>query len=169
MNTRVLETKRTFLKPLSPIEESLIVKWRNDPQIGQMLFSVQNITLESHRKWFEKYQTSDKRMEWVIYLKDSNKAIGTIGLSEINWDDFTAEYGILIGEKDFWGQGFANEVSHEILRYAILELNLKKVFLNVYKKNSVALKLYATLGFKAINDTAEIIKMEYSKETKNEM
>lgn len=135
------------LIPLDTIHDEYIVKWRNDPKLSAFLFSSNIITLESHRKWFEKYKNYDDRKEFVIYVIDTNTPIGTIGLSSIDKINKKAEYGIIIGESDYMGKGYAKEASQSILKYAFYELQLNKVFLRVFEDNIRAIGMYKSLGF----------------------
>lgn len=138
---------RVRLVPLENIHSEYIVKWRNDPQISQFLFSSDWITLESHNLWLKKYWISSTRKEFVIYIIQGDIPIGTIGLSAIDYENKKAEYGIIIGENKYSGKGYAKEASQLILEYAFGELNLNKVFLKVFEDNIRAISMYKTLGF----------------------
>ena len=133
--------------PLDTFHDEYIVRWRNDPRQADFLFSSNIITLESHRRWFEKYKESDDRKEFVIYIIDTNIPIGTIGLSSIDKANLKAEYGIIIGENDYIGKGYAKEASRLILKYAFDELQLNKVYLKVFEDNNRAIGVYKKLGF----------------------
>ncbi len=161
MNEFVLCTKRTKLKPMSDHDAEAIVKWRNDDEVLKNLFSKQKITIEDHMNWFTKYQKDETRMEWVIYLINEKIAIGTIGLSSINSVNHTAEYGILIGEKDYWGQGYAFEVSQAILEFGYTILKLTSIYLNVYESNQSAISLYKKLGFKELKTQEKVVHMQH--------
>lgn len=138
---------RVKLVPLETIHDNYIVKWRNDSSISTFLFSSEIITLESHRRWFEKYKNLSDRQEFVIYITDRNIPIGTIGLSSIDKINSRAEYGITIGEIEYMGKGYAKEASQLILKYAFEEINLNKVFLKVFEDNTRAIGMYKKLGF----------------------
>jgi len=138
---------RVKLVPLETIHDEYIVKWRNDPRLSAFLFSTDTVTVESHRMWFEKYQKSDDREEFIINTIDGNMPIGTIGLSAIDKVNSKAEYGIIIGETEYLGKGYAKEASQLILKYAFKELCLNKVFLRVFEENVRAIGMYKSLGF----------------------
>lgn len=143
----MLETSRLRLELLDEKDEVDILRWRNDRDIIDSLFSYRGVTLSEHRNWFERYIKSDTRIEFVIYKKDDGKKIGTIGLSSIDYRNQKAEYGILIGEKSEWGKGYAKEASLVILEYGFKELNLSKIYLRVFFDNTNAVYLYENLGF----------------------
>lgn len=143
----MLETQRLCLKLLDETDEQSILQWRNKKEIIDSFFSYKGITLREHRDWFERYCKSDNRVEFVIYLKENNEKIGTIGLSGIDFRNQKAEYGILLGDKAFRGKGYAKEASRAILEYGFNELNLNKISLKVFSDNEGAISLYKLLGF----------------------
>lgn len=143
----MLETERLLLKLIDEEDAKDIVKWRNQIEVINNLFSYRGITLSEHKNWFERYLKDNSRIEFVILVRENNKKIGTIGLSNIDYKNQKAEYGILIGEKAEWGKGYAEEASFTIINYGFKELNLKKIYLHVFKANTKALKLYNKLGF----------------------
>lgn len=141
-------TSRIDLIQLDRSHEKIIIKWRNDPDLNEFLFSDNVITLESHRKWFEDYKQLGNRKEFLIFVRDIYKPIGTVGLSLIDKHNKKAEYGIIIGEKEYMGKGYAKEASTLILSYAFNDLLLNKIYLRVFEDNYRATKMYESIGFK---------------------
>lgn len=133
--------------PMTMEHAELIVKWRNNPLILESLFSSEKITLESHTKWFERYIIGTDRKEFIIYHVGSDKAVGTIGLSNIDIVNSKAEYGIIIGEDEFRGRGIAKAASMLILEHGFNILGLNKIYLKVLINNKDAIGLYKKLGF----------------------
>jgi len=142
-----MKEARIFLRPIKTDDEEILVKWRNQDRIIEGLFSHRGPTLEEHRRWFARYVEDQSREEFMICLAKSEKPIGTIGLSNIDSEDRKAEYGILIGEPDCLGKGFAREASELILDYGFNQLNLQKIYLKVLEKNEAAVALYKKIGF----------------------
>lgn len=138
----MLETERLYLKLLNEKDELDIVEWRNQRRIIDNLFSYKGPTLQEHRRWYEEYTRSDKRVEFIIVKKVDNKKIGSIGLSNIDYKNQKAEYGIIIGAQDETGKGYAKEATVAIIDYGFYELNLQKIFLKVFEDNKEAVNLY---------------------------
>ncbi len=143
-----MESKRIKLVPLDSIHGEYIVKWRNDPDVSFNLFSNDTLTLDSQKRWFEVYKSSDSRKEFIIYILDDNRAIGTVGLTDIDVRNLKAELTIILGEKEYRGKGFGEEALRLILDYAFKDLMLNKIVLKVFRYNENALKLYNKSGFK---------------------
>ncbi|HXQ36514.1 MAG TPA: GNAT family protein, partial [Anaerolineales bacterium] len=50
-------------------------------------------------------------------------------------------------ERDFWGRGYGTDVMKVILRYAFMEINLRRVTLSVFEYNPRAVRSYEKAGF----------------------
>jgi diamine N-acetyltransferase len=143
----MIETRRLILRLLTEQDEHEVVAWRNLSDVINSLFSYKGITINEHRQWYTNYLKDDKRIEFVIIKKEDDQKIGTIGLSGIDYKNQTAEYGVLLGEKQERGKGYAKEASSAIIDYAFFELNLFKIKLKVFADNIEALNMYRKLGF----------------------
>lgn len=143
----MIETKRLKLKLISKEDAEKIVLWRNKKRIIDSLFNSKGLTIDQHLRWYDRYINDDSRIEFVITKKEDNKRVGTIGLSHIDNINQKAEYGILIGEEEELGKGYAKESTIAIINYGFNELNLKKIYLNVFKDNMKAISLYEKIGF----------------------
>jgi RimJ/RimL family protein N-acetyltransferase len=136
-----------------------VVQWRNDPSVAAQFFSERPPTMAEHQAWFAAAGKSAARQEFMIVLRESERAIGTVGLSRIDPDNGEAEYGILMGDHQYRGNGKAYEASRLILDRAFRTLALRRVVLNCFSDNLPACKLYERLGFvKDVTSSGERIK-----------
>jgi RimJ/RimL family protein N-acetyltransferase len=95
----------------------------------------------------------------VIVVHETQSPIGTIGLSHIDREKGEAEYGIMLGEPEWRGQGLAQEASDLLLDYAFESLGLRMVRLNLFADNSSARTLYDRLGFvEGTSPSGEVLK-----------
>ena len=83
----------------------------------------------------------------AIKLKFNKSHIGNIKIDPIDKKNLIGEYGIMIGDKSAWGNGYAKETSKEVLNFCFQNLLLNKVSLGVRINNREAIKLYQNLGF----------------------
>jgi len=131
----------------------LWVAWLNDPEVLQGLSLYMPISIASEEKWFEGLQSrSDSDQVFVIEVRmpdspEGWKPVGNVGLHGIDWRSRAAEYGIFIGEKTLWNQGYGTEATRLILQYGFNTLNLNRIFLRVYETNSRAIRAYEKAGF----------------------
>ena len=68
--------------------------------------------------------------------------------------------GIGIGEREFWGKGYGTDAMDLILRYAFVELNLRRVSLNVFEFNQRALRSYEKAGFQLEGRQRQVMQRE---------
>ena len=144
----VLETERLELHPLdSSFCSKEYLEWINNDEVIRYLETEKGSSINDLKNYLESIE-KDKTFAWAIVVKDINKHIGNIKIDPIDYKHKYGEYGIMMGEKDFWGKGYAKEASNRIISYSFEELSLRKINLGVLSVNNRALKLYESLGFK---------------------
>ena len=145
----VLHTERLVLEPLSSKHATeKYASWLNDPEVYKHLESRGGQTIDTINEFID-FQITNKVYIWAIIDKSLNTHIGNIKIDPINSTHKYGEYGILIGDKNYWGKGFAREASEAVLNYFFKNnIYLRKINLGVLKNNSDAINLYNKLGFK---------------------
>jgi len=122
--------------------------WMNDPSVSQYLESrFYPHTVKSLKKYIKDKQGDRSNVFLAIILKDSNRHIGNIKLGPIDDIHRLADIGIIIGEKDCWGKGYATEAIRLIVKYAFDKLNLHKVTAGCYGPNKGSIKAFKKAGF----------------------
>jgi ribosomal-protein-alanine N-acetyltransferase len=143
-----LESERLFYKRVNKEHISIdYVNWINNSEVNMYLETRGGYTLELLKKYIEN-QYQKEVYFWAIHIKRTKKHIGNIKIDPINMDTKSGEYGILIGDKESWGKGYAKEASNTILNFCFNELKLSKVTLGVIENNFSAVQLYKKIGFK---------------------
>tara|TARA_B110000003_G_C16479237_1_gene468880 strand:+ start:109 stop:606 length:498 start_codon:yes stop_codon:yes gene_type:complete len=130
------------------------VSWLNDEDVNKYLESGGDYDLNKLKRYLmnhEKKQT----FFWAIFIKNKNKHIGNIKIDPIDSKLKSGEYGIMIGDKSEWGNGYAYEASDFIIKYCFSKLELNQIKLGVIKENLHAVRLYKKLGFKICENVFE--------------
>lgn len=73
--------------------------------------------------------------------------IGDCGLRNVNRRDGTAEVGIGIGDRAYWGRGYGREALALLVNYGFRLQNLRKLWLEVHGGNERAIRSYRAVGF----------------------
>ena len=102
---------------------------------------------ENLERYLEERPTSDNYIWLAIIEKESNRHIGNVDVSNIDWVHRKARYSIIIGDSSVLGKGFGYEASKLLLSHAFRKLNLHRIELGVHENNTAAHKLYKKLGF----------------------
>tara|TARA_A100001388_G_scaffold272943_1_gene254042 strand:- start:2118 stop:3677 length:1560 start_codon:yes stop_codon:yes gene_type:complete len=142
------------LKKLSKTNISLNYhNWLNDKKVNQFLESRHSIhTKESAEKFVLECNDSEEIILFGIFTKVDNEHIGNIKLGDIDFNNLNANVGILIGNKDFWGRGIANEAIKLITYFAFTQLNLKGLCAGCYKENIGSKKAFLKAGWSIIGE-----------------
>jgi diamine N-acetyltransferase len=126
------------------------VRWINDPEVTAGLIISLPMSLVEEEAWFDNMIQRPPE-EHVLVIEaaadDGWKMIGSCGYHGINWKDRQGEVGILIGEKEFWGQGYGTEAMRLLVCHGFDTLNLNRVFLQVFDNNPRAIRSYEKIGF----------------------
>ncbi len=123
-------------------------RWMNDPDITRCLESrfCPN-SLEGLREYVSSKQGDRDNLFLAIVLKEGDRHIGNIKLGPINWIHRFADVGILIGEKDCWGKGYATEAIRLVVDHAFRALNLHKLTAGCYDVNQGSANAFQNAGF----------------------
>ncbi|MSQ14811.1 MAG: N-acetyltransferase [Dehalococcoidia bacterium] len=132
-------------------------KWINDLELTVTLaIRMVPITLDEETFWYERSsQSRDTDIAFTIYERSSMRPIGNTRLFNISHQHQTAEYGIMIGEKDCWGKGYGTEVTALMLEYGYTALSLHNIMLKAYSFNERGLRAYTRAGFREIGRRRE--------------
>ncbi len=136
-----------YIREITENDTDLIIKWRNSEHVKKRFIYRKNITRESHTNWLNEKVKKGICKQFIIYIADIEKPIGSVYLSNIDYENQNAEYGIFIGESDELGKGYGSEAGKLILEYAFNQLKLHKVYLRVFADNLSAINSYRKIGF----------------------
>lgn len=143
-----LAGEKVTLLALGEEHTSLIVRWRNRPEVYENLFSQTPISEESHLRYFQAQVATGHCAQFVIYTNESNIPVGSVFLKNIDSLNRKAEYGIFIGEDAARGKGYGSEAARLILAHGFHSLGLNRIYLSVLSDNPAAIASYEKAGFR---------------------
>ena len=147
--------EKCYLSPINIDDASQYAEWLNDLEVSVYFKTlVQQITLEREREILTE-MSKNQHQTFGIVETASDKLIGNCGLFDIDKINRNAEFGIFIGDKQYWNKGFGTEAAKLILDYGFNILNLHNIRLEVYDFNKRAIKSYEKAGFKIIGRRRE--------------
>src|SRR3954469_5340281 len=80
-------------------------------------------------------------------IEADGKFIGDCGLFHADRRAGTAEAGIGIGDRDYWGRGYGREALRLLVDYGFRMQNYRKIWLSVHAGNERAIRSYRAVGF----------------------
>lgn len=122
--------------------------WMNDKEVTRYLESgfFPN-SIEQLREYVVSKQNDRNNVFLAIVLKGSGNHIGNIKLGPIDWIHRTADVGIIIGDKNCWGEGYATEAIRLVVQYGFNVLNLHKITAGCYSSNQGSARAFQKAGF----------------------
>lgn len=142
-----LRSRRVVLRPVLKEDLPLFIRWINDPDVSQFLNVFFPMMEADEQEWFDSLPKR-KSTDIVFVIVVDGKAIGTMGIHNINWKNRTAITGAFIGEKDYWGKGLGSEAKMILLDYAFNTLNLRKICSTVIAFNERSYRYSLKCGYK---------------------
>ncbi len=143
-----LQGRKVILRPLrKETDVETCHRWINDPKVRQYLLVYTPISMHQEEEWFDGLEQRKEDIVLAIETLDG-KFIGTMGLHRISWKDRVAFTGALIGEQDYWGEGYGTDAKMTLLDYAFNTLNLRKICSSVFSFNERSLRYLQRTGYK---------------------
>jgi UDP-4-amino-4,6-dideoxy-N-acetyl-beta-L-altrosamine N-acetyltransferase len=143
----MLEGKKVNLVSVKKENLEKLRTWRNRPDLKKYFREYRTISPSMQNEWFKKINEDRSQVNFEIRDKTSNSLIGHCGLHYISWINRHAEFGIYVGDPNFRSGGFGSDALRTLIRYGFEELNLNKIWCEVYANNT-ALDIYRHIGFK---------------------
>ncbi len=125
------------------------MRWFKDPGVDMYLGRDHSgLTLKKEIEFINKSKCDKTAIRWAIYTKDG-ELIGNTGLQQIDTKkNLKATWGIVIGDKNYWGQGLGADTLRTILKFGFKKLKLNRIELGVFTFNKRGIRCYEKCGFK---------------------
>jgi len=138
-----------YLSPVCIEDAPRFVEWLNDLEVAANLaLAHQIISVPGERDILERIARENE--VYSIVDIETDRLIGNCGLHRVDHINRTADCGLFIGDKDYWGRGYGTDAMKLLLDFAFNLLKLRNVKLDVYEFNTRAIRCYEKCGFKRI-------------------
>jgi RimJ/RimL family protein N-acetyltransferase len=97
------------------------------------------------RQFFEEQAKEKERPTFAI--EADGIFIGDCGLHNVDRRNGTAEVGIGIGDRSYWGRGYGREALTLLVDYGFRLQNFRKLWLETLGSNERAIRSYRAVGF----------------------
>jgi [ribosomal protein S5]-alanine N-acetyltransferase len=122
--------------------------WLNDPEVNRYLesrFTVQ--TVESCRQYVRDAEADPSAHLFGLFDRHSGKHIGNIKIVVVSTVHRSGEIGLFIGEKSYWGLGFATEAIGALTKWCFESLSLEKIEAGCYDENLASVRAFLKSGY----------------------
>ena len=144
---------RPFRDGFSDEELWLQYKWSRDKDIVRWSnMAPSTLSFADFVQQFQCHIMSNpaERELFAILLAEGGTLIGRIGYFNVNARNQEAELGIIIGEKEYWGQGYGPDAMATLVEYIFPNTSLERVYLFTLQANIRAHACFAKSGFREI-------------------
>ena len=128
--------------------------WRVDPELSRLdATKPMTMSYEDFLRYSkEEMQFPNYRSKRLAVETLEGVHIGNIMYYDLNMQNRQAEVGIMIGDKDYWSNGYGTDTVNTLLRHLFTILELDRVYLHTLSWNYRAQASFAKSGFKLVRN-----------------
>lgn len=132
------------LRPLTESDLEMVLNWRNQPHIREMMYKDHVIGREEHQLWYEKMK--DNPASAYLILEHRGRPLGQTNFTKIDREASSCLWGFYVGE-DKRPRGTGTVMGLLSLDYAFETVAVREVIGEVLEHNSKSRQLFDRLGF----------------------
>lgn len=151
----LIESGRILLKPfeLAHLRDPVYLSWLHDLEVVKYIGRdelLQPIPFEDVESYVKQLWENIHCNFFAVHDAGTDKFIGT---SKVNFisakgrKDGIADIGIMLGDRSFWGRGFATEIIQAISTFAFDHLQARKLTAGGYSENVGIRKAFLKVGY----------------------
>ena len=134
-----------------------ILEWRNRDAARVWFKSSDRISLANHQAWFAQY--SEKDDDFFFMVEASGAPVGQCAIYNIDRARGSAEIGRFLAAPARSGKGYITRSCRQLINFALQNLNLNYLFLELFERNARAADIYRRCGFVEERRNDGIIRM----------
>ncbi len=153
------------LRALEPEDLEYLYQWENNKAIWKVSNTITPFSKYVLKKYIETshldiYETRQLRLMIDLFEPDSTKVktIGAIDIFDFEPFHLRAGVGVLIGETEDRGKGYAGMALQALINYCFKTMQLNQLYCNISTDNISSIKLFKKYGFVEIG-----IKKKWNK------
>ena len=139
----MLDINLCSLEDIKPKYVQLVLNWRNQKHIRDMMFNSEVIQIDEHRKWIESLNNYNKIAKVFCY---NGLPMGIIHFTYLNHDANIGEWGFYIGNPEA-PKGMGTLLGFTAINFLFKDLKIRKLCAEVLSFNKVSLNFHHKLGF----------------------
>ncbi len=150
MERVTLTGERITLRPITDADYLHGYRWERDPEVQHWAQGDKAPPDLTYAEYIARYTppsgSPGVAEHWTIWAHDGTP-IGFTGYFRMNRSLGTAEIGIGIGEKSYWGKSYGREAFGLLLRHLFADWGMQRVQLDTWSGNERAIRSYRASGF----------------------
>jgi len=143
-----------------------IRQWRNREEIRKFMLTQHIISKKEHFKWIESLKNRKDWKFWIVFIDGA--PVGSIYFQNIDYKNFSSEWGFYIGESSYRGKGLSKDILFKFLEMFFEKMEFEDLHIKVLSSNVIALNLYKKFKFKEVDrvpfkNKEKIVLLKFSK------
>lgn len=135
------------LEPLSEVVFSAYWPAMEDPDVTRLTGTHATFEADSIHTWLRTRQDHNDRADWAILRIRDGAFLGEAVINDFDPDNESASYRIWLGGSGVFGQGYGTEATRLVVDYALNQVRLHRLSLEVFDHNPRARRVYEKCGF----------------------
>jgi RimJ/RimL family protein N-acetyltransferase len=99
-------------------------------------------------RYIQQSHITSEELVLAIIVSETQAHIGNIALQQIHPIYHSAEFSIVIGDKDYWNKGYGKEAGKLLCDHGFERLNLHRIYCGTFDNNNAMKTLALSLGMK---------------------
>lgn len=132
----------TVLRDMSVQDLERVLQWRNHDSVRRFMYTQHCITMEEHRRWFERCAEDPKRH--LLIFEEAGIPLGFVNITH-DENEAIADWGFYTSPTAKRGTG--TNLGRKALRYAFETMELHKLCGQALDFNKGSIRFHEKLGF----------------------
>ena len=144
----MIKGNKTNLRAIEEKDLKQLLEWRNKPHLRKYFREYRELNWDQQIWWYENIVLKDDKVRMFSITDLNGDLLGACGLCYINWVDRNADFSIYLGANDIYiDDDLAIDAARSLIKYGFEELNLHRLWAEIYDFDEPKTKMFNTLGF----------------------
>jgi RimJ/RimL family protein N-acetyltransferase len=144
----MIKGQKTYLRAVEENDLKTLLEWRNKPHLRKYFREYRELSWDQQIWWYENIVLKDDKVRMFSVVDDDDTLLGACGLCYINWVDRNADFSIYLGHNDIYiDDELAIDAAKILIKYGFEELNLHRLWAEIYDFDEPKKEMFKTLGF----------------------
>ena len=138
---------RVILRPMKQEDIPRQNQFEQDIELYGLDCDYPHVAPLEHAEAFYEERTKPNQNIMPFAIEADGQYIGFCSLMNIHNRYGNLELGIMIGDREYWGKGYGQEVTKLLVNYGFHYLGARRIALTTHEKNARAIRCYQACGF----------------------
>ncbi len=143
----VLEGSAVRLEPLTEAVFEPYWAALQDPEVNRLTGTHTTFDAASVEDWLRTRREHHDRVDWAIMRCEDGAFLGEAVINDLDVDNESASFRLWLAGPGIFGRGYGTEATRLVVKYALNEIGLHRLSLEVFDHNPRARRVYEKCGF----------------------